>query len=166
MKKILHLTIFLALISAIAGGALAYANELTLPIINKNAMIAEKANLEKMFPDVNDFTPVEVKKSKTIEKIFKTGDLYIFKMRVTGYKDGTVFLVALDSDKKIVNFVVESNGDTSGIGSKVGDSEFKDTLLDKKAEDKLDVISGATISSKPIVDGIHEAATYYSQNLK
>ena len=33
MKKILHLTIFLAVVAAVAGGALAFANDLTTPII-------------------------------------------------------------------------------------------------------------------------------------
>lgn len=166
MKKILHLTIFLAVISAIAGGALAFANELTLPVIEKNAMAAEKENLAKMFPGVDDFSPVDVINNPAISKIFKTGDTHIFKMSVTGYKDGTVFLVAIDKDGKIEQYVMESNGDTNGIGSKVGDPEFIDTLIGKDAAGELDVISGATITSKPVIKGINEAAAYYAQHLK
>lgn len=166
MKKILHLTIFLAVISALAGGALAFANEMTSPIIAENAMAAEKKNLAKMFPGVNDFTPVDVKKADHILKIFKTGDTHIFKLQVAGYKDGTIFLVAIDKDGKIEQYVVESNGDTNGIGSKVGEKEFVDTLIGKDAGESLDTISGATVSSKPVVEGINEAAEYYEQYLK
>ena len=42
MKKILHLTVFLALIAALAGGALAFANNMTAPVIAANELAAEK----------------------------------------------------------------------------------------------------------------------------
>ena len=54
MKKVLHLTLFLALVAAIAGGALALANSLTAPIVAANALAAEKQNLQLIFPDAAD----------------------------------------------------------------------------------------------------------------
>ena len=59
MKKILHLTVFLALISAIAGGALAAVNAVTAPIIEESAIASEKANLELIYPGA-DFKAVEL----------------------------------------------------------------------------------------------------------
>ena len=50
MKKIIHLTLFLAIVSAIAGGALAFANQITQPIITANAEAAEKESLIQLFP--------------------------------------------------------------------------------------------------------------------
>ena len=44
-NKILHLTLFLAVVSAIAGGALAFANEMTAPVIAANAEKEEKQSL-------------------------------------------------------------------------------------------------------------------------
>ena len=76
-------------------------------------------------------------------------------------------MVALDDDAKILDYVVISNGDTQGIGSKVAEDSFKKTLLDKNAEsDTLDTISGATVSSKPVVEGIQEAGKYLLENMK
>ena len=49
MNKILHLTIFLAIISAIAGGALAFANNLTAPVIAENELKQEQESLQKMY---------------------------------------------------------------------------------------------------------------------
>ena len=91
MKKILHLTVFLALIAALAGGALAFANNMTAPVIAANELAAEKETLKEIYPDVSDDAFVKVKDnaSKTIEKIFEVeGKGYIFKMKVTGYKIG------------------------------------------------------------------------------
>lgn len=170
MKKVMHLTLFLALVAAIAGGALAFANSLTAPIVAANALAAEKENLQLIFPDAadSDFEEVSVKDSETIEKIFTViGQGTVFKLQVSGYKDGTSFMVALDDDAKILDYVVISNGDTQGIGSKVAEDSFKKTLLDKNAEsDTLDTISGATVSSKPVVEGIQEAGKYLLENMK
>ena len=45
MNKILHLTLFLGIVSAIAGGALAFANQITSPIITANNEKQEKETL-------------------------------------------------------------------------------------------------------------------------
>ena len=74
MKKILHLTLFLAIVSVIAGGALAYFNELTEPVIAENEAKQERETLLEMYPDANveDFKDVDLSsvESKTINKIY------------------------------------------------------------------------------------------------
>ena len=172
MKKILHLTIFLALVAAIAGAALGLANSLTAPVIANNELKAEKENLVAIYPDVPDsaFSQVEKDVSDTIEKIFKVeGKGYVFKMKVSGYKDGTSFLVALDDKGTVIDYVAISNGDTQGLGTKVTEEPFRESLKGKDAtSDEIlnDTISGATVSSRPVVEGIQEAAKYQADNLK
>ena len=129
MKKILHLTVFLALIAALAGGALAFANNMTAPVIAANELAAEKENLKIIYPDVSDdaFEVVEKDVSETIEKVFSVeGKGYIFKMNVAGYDGGTSFLVALNEDGTVYDYVAISNGDTKGLGSKVTEQPFRD----------------------------------------
>lgn len=168
MKKIIHLTLFLAIIAAIAGGALGLANNTTAPIIAENELAAEKESLDKIYENAK-FVIVEKNVSDSIEKIFEAkGKGYIYKMKVAGYKDGTSFLVALDKNGKIVKYVTINNGDTKGIGSKVSEPTFQDSLVDKDATNNElmnDTISGATISSKPILEGIMEAANYQADHL-
>ena len=89
MKKIIHLTVFLALVSAIAGGALAYANQLTAPIIQENNERAEKQVLLEMYPKakVDDFEIMDVTvDNPTVNKIYSYENNYIFNMSVSGYK--------------------------------------------------------------------------------
>ena len=56
-----------------AGGALAFANNMTAPVIAANELAAEKETLKEIYPDVSDDAFVKVKDnaSKTIEKIFE-----------------------------------------------------------------------------------------------
>ena len=167
MNKILKLGIFLAVVSAIAGGALAYANEMTAPVIAANNEKTEKTALLQMYPDATeaDFEVVDfTTDSTTVQKVYKYGDLYIFNMKVSGYKDGTTFLVSINrNDKVIDNFLAMSNGDTKGLGSKVLEDDFKQSLLNKSSDSELDTISGATVSSEPIVVAINEASGYVDE---
>lgn len=167
MNKILKLGVFLAVVSAIAGGALAFANEMTAPVIAANNEKTEKAALLQMYPDASesDFEEVELKsESITVQKVYKYKDLFIFNMKVSGYKDGTTFLVSINGDDKIIdNFLAMSNGDTKGLGSKVLEDDFRNSLLQKSSEEELDTISGATVSSQPVVDAINEASTYVDE---
>lgn len=167
MNKILKLGVFLAVVSAIAGGALAFANEMTAPVIAANNEKTEKAALLQMYPDASesDFEEVELKsESTTVQKVYKYKDLFIFNMKVSGYKDGTTFLVSINGDDKIIdNFLAISNGDTKGLGSKVLEDDFRNSLLQKSSEEELDTISGATVSSQPVVDAINEASTYVDE---
>lgn len=169
MKKVIHLTVFLALIAALAGAALGFANSMTAPVIAKNDLEAEKATLKVIYPD-GTFEVVEKNVNKTIEKVFKVkGKGYIFKMKVAGYKDGTSFLVALKEDGSVDDYVAISNGDTKDIGTKVADEAFRTSLKGQNAlnGDILnDTITGATVSSKPVVEGIAEAAKYQAEKLK
>ena len=154
MNKIVHLGLFLAIVSAVAGGALAFANQMTAPVIAANNEKQEKSSI------VNDFKLVDATlDSKTVQKVYEYKNVYIFNMSVSGYKEGTVFLVSIDKDsKKIDKYNAISNGDTKGLGSQVTQAPFRKSLEGKDATGELDTISGATVSSGPVVSGIHEAA--------
>ena len=167
MNKILHLTLFLGIVSAIAGGALAFANQITSPIITANNEKQEKETLLAMYPDAkeDDFKEVDADvDSSTVTKIYSYKNVYIFNMSVSGYKDGTTFLVAIDKDTKTIDkYNAISNGDTKGLGSQVLDEPFKKSLEGKDASGQLDTISGATVSSTPVVNGINEASSLIDQ---
>lgn len=165
-NNIVRLTLFLAVVSAVAGGALAFANDLTAPVIAANAEKAEKQTLLEMYPDA-DLSEFETVKDEAIlndnpeiETIYKYKDgIVIFKCSVGGFDGGTVFLVAINSeDDTVDSFQAISNGDTKGIGSKITEDAFKESVTGKKASEPLDTISGATITSTPVVEAINKCA--------
>ena len=165
-NKILHLTLFLAVVSAIAGGALAFANEMTAPVIAANAEKEEKQSLLEMYPDaqLDDFElvndPSLTENNPEIQKIYKYKDgIVIFKCAVSGFDKGTEFLVAINSGTDTVDqFKAISNGDTKGIGSKITEDAFKQSVTGKKASEPLDTISGENITSSQVVQAINTCA--------
>lgn len=168
MKKILHLTLFLALISAVAGGALAAVNNVTAPIIAENAIKVEKAALEKLYPGA-DFEIVEfTSENKEIVGLFKASgksEAYIYKMTVKGYKADITYLVGIDAAGAISGYEVLAQEETAGLGSKVAEDNFKNSLLEQPVNTEFDSIAGATVSSKAVLNGISIAAQHYADNL-
>lgn len=158
MKRIIQLTLILALVAGLSGYALSTVYHLTKPTIDANAHAQEMASLAKFYPEVKDFKIVDENVNEQLMKVYQSKDIIICQLKVKGYKEGTTFLVSFEN-KKLTHYLAISNGDTKGLGSKVMDSDFK-----KKIEaGKLDTISGATISSQPVIDGIRLAQDYVDQ---
>ena len=162
MNKIAHLTIFLSIVSAVAGGALALANQMTAPVIAANNERLEKESLQKMYPEASesDFELVQLEtENANIQKVYRYQNYLIFNMSVPGYKEGTTFLVSIDTTNQTIDdYYPLSNGDTKGLGSKVMEPDFEKQLEGKSAASQLDTISGATITSQAVTQGINEAA--------
>ena len=165
MKKILHLTLFLGLISAVAGGLLATVNEMTAPIIADNAMASEKKSLEELVPNGN-FTIIDVTvEDAPVIKAFKDENAgWAIKAEVSGYKEKLIFFTLIGNDGKINGFKMLQNNDTVGFGSRVSTNEFIDGVIGKTAGDKIDTLAGATVSSKAVVDGIDKVVEFYNAN--
>ncbi|KAF0226973.1 MAG: electron transport complex protein RnfG [Erysipelotrichaceae bacterium] len=167
MKKIISLTLFLALCSALAGAVLAGVNSITAPIIEEQKIAAVKASLQKIFPTADEFKEITFEdESGFVKNVYEaTGEGYAIKVSIQGYKDIITILVGFDLHDKIVGFEVTALNDTPGIGTKVGEPEFANSIIGKPITTKLDTISGATISSSAAIRGIDAAiAVYQSLN--
>lgn len=167
MKKILHVTLFLALISALSGALLSAVNGLTSPIIEERKIAEVRATLESIFPSASEFLEVSfVDASGSIQNAYQaTGSGYAFNVSVQGYANPITFIVAFDLSGNVVGFNVTAVSDTPGIGTKVLEPDFRSSILSKTVNDSIDVIAGATVSSGAIVKGIDAAKVVY-QSLK
>ena len=156
MKKILHLTLFLAIVSAIAGAALSYVNGMTSPIIEERKIAAVKASLQEIFPTADEFKEIDfTDDSETIQNAYEAvGAGYAFTVKIQGYANPIEYLVGVDNDGVVVGFVVTALADTPGLGSKVGDAEFANSVIGKDISGSFDTIAGATISSSAVTNGL------------
>ena len=89
------------------------------------------------------------------------GSGYAFNVSVQGYANPITFIVAFDLNGKIVGFNVTAVNDTPGLGTRVAEDDFRNSILNKMMNDSIDVISGATVSSGAIVKGIDAAKSVY-----
>jgi len=108
MKKIITLTLFLAIISALAGATLAYVNSITSPIIEERKIAAVKATLEAIFPGASEYKEISFDDaSGVVTNVYEAeGAGYAFNVSVQGYKDVITFIVGIDEAGEIVGFTV------------------------------------------------------------
>lgn len=165
MKKSLYLAFFLAVVSAVAGVLLAYANSVTAPIIAANKAAKEAESFAGIFGDATaEVVEFDAAKYPQIQTILNYGSEGIgYKVSVTGRNDKIEFIVGV-KDGQIIGYSVISQGETSGIGSLIAENDFINTVTGSAIDGTIDTISGATISSKAVIGGISEVAEHYGAN--
>ncbi len=164
MKKTIYLACFLAIISAIAGGALALVNNMTAPIIKDMSIAAEKENLELIFPGAA-FTEVEYTDETGLVKgmYLAEEEGYVFKVETFGYSSTPIqFMIAFDLEGKVVGYTVLSHQETSGFGSRVFDEEYNTQVIGKTSGDSFPLLTGATVTSTAVVKGIDAAKMIFN----
>lgn len=165
MKKTVQLMLFLAIVSAIAGGILGYVNSITAPVIEKMAIAAEQKNLELLFPN-GEFKALEFKDETGLVKgVYQVeGQGYVFKVETVGYNSSTpiVYMVAFSNEGNIIGFKELQQQETNGIGSRVFTDEYSQGLLKKTNKDNYDTLTGATVTSTAVVKGLNASRDLFN----
>ncbi len=174
MKNIIHMIATLSIIGIVAGGLLASVNGWATPLIEAN----KKAETEKAIFLVNP-------DGKSYQAVANAG-FAIYKVmdepeKLIGYSivyDGNGFqgkirvMIGLSADmKKLNKYEVLEQSETPGLGTLILEDPFKKQFNELNTDPKIEwvkgkapsksneiqTITGATISSKAIVDIINNA---------
>lgn len=164
MKKIAYLTCFLAIVCAVAGGALTLVNDMTAPIIDSMAIEAEKANLELIYPGA-EFSEVEnTDDSGLILGIYEAKDKgYVYKLQNTGYSSTPYqFLIAFNLDGTVGGYKMLQSSETNGFGARAWEDEYTNTILSLTSSDAFPLLSGATVTTTGVVEAIDAAKAHFN----
>ena len=185
-KDMFKLGLNLLIISAVAALLLALTNSVTASTI---AQRNEQANAEArklVLESAQDFEQVKDAKtdnSKGVEvsEIYEAKDASgnTLKVLPSGYGGTIELMVGIDSAKGQVSGInVVSNSETAGLGAKSTDPEFSDQYKGKPLEElsvlkngtpgdtEIKAISGATITSTAVTNGVDAAIEVYNNSLK
>lgn len=189
-KDMFKLGLNLLIISAVAALLLALTNSVTASTI---AQRNEQANAEArklVLESAQDFEQVKDVKtdnSKGVEvsEIYEAKDAsgntvgYTLKVLPSGYGGTIELMVGIDSTKGQVSGInVVSNSETAGLGAKATNPEFSDQYKGKPLEElsvlkngtpgdtEIKAISGATITSTAVTNGVDAAIEVYNNSLK
>lgn len=169
MKDVRKFTLTLFLICAIAAGLLAFVNMLTKPKILAQAKTEEGLALKDVMSGVVSFQ--EIKKDGECD-YFKALDKdkkiigYCFLAKKHGYSSDIVTMVGINSGGEITGIKILDQNETPGLGARIVEvrqgektpwfgAQFKSQNV---SDLKVDTITGATISSKAVIDSIKEKA--------
>jgi Na+-translocating ferredoxin:NAD+ oxidoreductase subunit G len=182
-KEITKITLNLVAVYLVGGFVLVSAYAFTKPIIDKNentkkitvlkAMIPGGENVEKLGTwDICDRHPDYFKVMKS------NGDLcgYVIESYGKGYSSFIHTLLAVDSSMKVLNITVLGHAETPGLGDGVETPWFQKQFTGKGVDnlevvktsgtDKIQALSGATISSRAVVNAEHEALAFLSKAIQ
>lgn len=189
-KDMFKLGLNLLIISAVAALLLALTNSVTASTI---AQRNEQANAEarklvlESAQDFEEVKDVKTDNSKGVEvsEIYEAKDAsgntvgYTLKVLPSGYGGTIELMVGIDSAKGQVSGInVVSNSETAGLGAKSTDPEFSDQYKGKPLEElsvlkngtpgdtEIKAISGATITSTAVTNGVDAAIEVYNKSLK
>ncbi|MBS4022933.1 MAG: FMN-binding protein [Dethiobacter sp.] len=170
-------TLVLAIICAISASAITMTRQHTAPIIAHNEYVALMNALDRLMPEADTYEQVDVNGHDVYLGVKNNN---VFAAAVPGNRKGfwgqpLEVLVLVTSDGSLRDVIIRNHGETPGIGTKVESqvflSQFKDkTLIAGKRAfslDDVDIVSGATVSSRAVANGILDAIDLFlALNLK
>ena len=167
MNKTFKLVTFLAIVAAISGLSIGIVNSFTAPRIEENAIAAEKANLEIIYPG-GEFISIDCADDEgVVIGAYEVKDKgYIFKATAKGYNSSNpiIALVGMDKDGKVINVIPLQQAETSGVGTKCfEEGNINNFYIGKAPNDDIDVLTGATFTSKAMISIIENSHKMYEQ---
>ena len=161
MKNYIRSIISLTVIFAVVVAALAATNTITAPIIEKNAGAAANEALLVVMPDGGEFTAADLTQytlpESVLEAFTASNGGAVVKLTATGYGPDMIIMCGVDADGNVTGTVCLSSNETLGVEKTYGDT-LKGATID--TIDGIATISGATLSSTAVKNGINAAVAY------
>jgi electron transport complex protein RnfG len=182
MKETIKLGFTLFLFTAIAALILAYSNGVTAPEIeNVEEQIKTQARME-ILSSADAFEKVEgVEGAKEVYKGTAGGATvgYTLTMVTTGYGGDMEIAVGISTDGQVSGIKIIKHAETPGLGANAQNPSFSDQYTGKSTDTQIEVvktpptadneiqaITGATITSRAVTKAVNEAREIYASALQ
>lgn len=184
LRDMVKPAIILFLICFITAILLAFTYNFTKDTIAGRAALDMEAAKQEVFPDANEFREIEnieeiIAGNEWMEPVKSAfegyqGDTlkgYVYSVIVKGYGGNITMTVGISLDGTITGVKIGNNTETPGLGKKTEEPKFTSQFAGKNPGDlalkvvktgstkveEIDGISGATVSSKAVVNGVQAA---------
>lgn len=159
MNEMLKLGLTLMVVTLIAALALALTNHYTVYQIEMQKEFAIKKSLNKVIL-ADSFSEEELYYDAYDEEKNMIGR--VLKVEAPGYSSIIIALVGINLENKITGIDVVSQQETPGLGANIEKENFlkqfigkgEEELQLKKDDGSIDAVTGATVSSRAITDGV------------
>lgn len=166
-KKKLAGWLALTVIALVAAVALATTNLMTEKPIAEQNLDENQQALKAMFPEADEFAELSPGESSGVSFVYevKQGGQtvgYAVKETVQGYGGAIEVLTGMETGGTLRGISVGGPDfkETEGLGARAKEPEFTDQFAGKtpplKLGENIDGISGATVTSRAVVDGVNQ----------
>ena len=175
MNKIIKDALILMAFSLVLGGVLGAVYKITEGPIAEATLRKEMEAYKVVFENADTFKEVAVDpatadmEKDTINKAFQAVDAsgnplgYVIQLTTKdGYSGGIVMVVGVQLDGTVNGFSITAHAETNGLGTKAFDAAYADQFKGIPAADVdgIATISGATLTSTAVKNGINAAVAY------
>ena len=156
----------------VAGALLGAVHAVTAPIAEANAAQKAQEIYAALVPDAKEFVAVDCEVdgcTAALEARDAAGDVvaYVIVAQSKGYGGQVPIAVAFGRKGSVKSITAMANEETPGLGTKIAQESYIGQYVGKTAEpleaDDIDLISGATISSKAALSAYNIAVEAYEE---
>lgn len=167
----LRLVLPLFLITAVVAAALGGINAITQDkIADAQAQKVQQA-IEKVLPEATSLRNVEVTSEEhpLVKSAYLANNGFAVQVQPVGFGGGISMMVGVDLDGKVLGVQVISHTETAGLGAVAGAATsagqvFRDSFTGlsypvsvSKDGGEADTLTGATITSRAVAEGVNAA---------
>ena len=164
--------VVLVAICMLAGALLGVVHYVTEPVAQANADRKAQETYAQLVPQAALFEPVDCTVegcTAALEARDASGAViaHVIVAQSKGYGGQVPIAVAFGTDGTVTSITTMANDETPGLGTKIANDSYIGQYVGLAAEsitaDDIDLISGATISSKAALSAFNIAVTAYEE---
>ena len=165
---ILRISLTLLVITAVVAALLAGVNAITAPIIAKANEAKTQEAINAVLPGGGDSGAFH-DATGLVTNVYASDTGYAVQVTPSGFDDEIDMMVGIDKDGKVLGISIISHTETAGLGAVAAANNAKGeafreqfvgmsgSVAVSKDGGEVDALTGATITSRAICDGINAA---------
>jgi len=169
VSYVLRLAITLLLITGITAAALAGVNAVTAPMIAKLNAEKTQAAIEAVLPGGGEKLENFSDEGGVVSAVYASETGYAVEVTPAGFNGGIKMMVGISKEGQVLNISIISHTETAGLGAvaaaKTSAGEAfrgqyagqSGTLAVTNDGGAIDAITGATITSRAVTNGVNAA---------
>lgn len=165
---IFRLTFVLLLITAVVAGLLGFVNYLTEDKIAENTAKKAQEAMQSVLP-ADAYELLELTADGIIEA-YQCENGYVVRVSVNGFGGAIDMMVGIDNSCAVTGVSIVSHAETASLGANCTRSDWQaqfvgasEALSVDKDGGSIDSLTGATVTSRAVTDGINRALAFVKE---
>lgn len=171
MRDILKPTLVLLIVCVVISFFVALTFHMTEDTIKAIEKETNDNLMNQVLPGSNSFDEIDTmikthNSNVTINNVYKSTKGYVFNLVTKGYAGDVTVFVGITNEGQINNIQLGKNSETPSVGKKAEEKDFTNKFIEKNTDqnlsEEIDTITGATITTKAVIEAVQEACIYFS----
>ncbi len=173
--SVVRISSVLLIITGAVALLLSVINAFAAPVIERNEEVQQQDAIRSIFESAQNVVPLDISCAEPVTAVYEISDSggllgYCVNVAPIGFSDVISMMVGIKTDITVAGIEILSISDTPGLGMNVSKPAYLEQfngltehIAIGGAHNSVDAISGATISSKAVLNGVNAALDICSE---